>query len=79
MAGTIVSRDTSYLVLAGIMAVALAVAIVGGLVAIVRFGQTDGNAATTVAEAGAWIFAGALLISFVMAASDELKGRGAAH
>jgi hypothetical protein len=79
MAGKIVSRDTTYLILSGIMAIGLAVAIAGGLVAIVRFGQPDGATATLIAEIFAWLFAAALLTAFFMAVSDELSARQAKH
>ena len=70
MAGKFTSRDTINLVLAGVMALGLAVAIVGGIVAIARFGQPDGTLATLVAETGAWIFALAFLVSFFLALRD---------
>ena len=73
MAGHHATRDTINLTLAGIMAVGLVVALVGGLVAIVRFGQPDGVTATLVAETGAWVFAGAFLVSFFMALRDSVK------
>ena len=75
MAGKLAPRDTINLTLAGIMAIGLAVAIVAGLVAIVRFGQPDGAAATLVAETGAWLFAGAFLVSFFLALRDSVKAR----
>jgi len=45
LAETFTSREKINLALAGIMAIGFAVAIVGGLVAIVRYGQPDGGAA----------------------------------
>jgi hypothetical protein len=73
MASTISSRDRLNLALAAIMALGLAVAIVGGIVAIVRFGQPDGAAATYVAEASAWVFAAAFFVSFFLALRDIVK------
>ena len=75
MAGKLAPRDTINLTLAGIMAIGLAVAIVAGLGAIVRCGQPDGVTATRVAETGAWIFAGAFLVSFFLALLDSVKAR----
>ena len=66
------SRDKINLVLAGIMAIGLVVAIVAGLVAIVRFGQPDGATATFIAESGAWIFAAAFVVSFLLALRDSV-------
>jgi hypothetical protein len=74
MAARISSRDRLNLALAGIMAIGLAVAIVGGLIAIIRFGQPDGAAATTVAETGAWVFAAAFFASFFLALRDTVTG-----
>jgi len=73
LAETFTSREKTNLALAGIMAIGFAVAIVGGLVAIVRYGRPDGDAATYVAEAGAWIFAGAFLVSFFFALRDLVR------
>jgi len=39
----------------------------------VRFGQPDSAMATLVAETGAWIFAGAFLVSFFRALKDSVK------
>jgi hypothetical protein len=74
MAG-IVSRHTVYLALAGIMVIGLAAALIGGSVAIIRFGEPDGASASLVAEVFAWIFAAAFLASFFMAVRDELNAR----
>lgn len=73
MASKVTSRDTVNLALAGVMAISLVVALVGGLVAIVRFGQPDGAVATDVAEASAWIFAAAFLASFFLALRDLVQ------
>ena len=73
MTTRIASRDTINLVLAGIMAIGLAVAIACGIVAIVRFGQPDGATATLVAEGAAWVFAGAFFLSFFLALRDLVK------
>ena len=73
MASKVTSRDTVNVILASVMAIGLAVALVGGLVAIVRFGQPDGAAATWVAETSAWIFAAAFLASFFLALRDLVQ------
>ena len=78
MASKVSSRDRVNLALAGIMAIGLAVAIVGGLIAIVRFGQPDGAMVTLVAETGAWIFAAAFFVSFLLALRDLVKPRHSA-
>jgi len=72
MAEKLTQRDTINLALASIMTVGFVVAIVAGLVAIVRFGQPDGATATLVAETGAWAFAAAFLVSFVLALRDSI-------
>ena len=73
MASKVTSRDTVNLVLAGVMAIGLVVAMVGGLVAIIRFGQPDGATATWVAETSAWICAAAFLITFFLALRDLVQ------
>ena len=73
MAARIASRDKVNLVLAGVMAIGLVVALVGGTVAIVRFGQPTGTTATWVAETAAWICAAAFLITFFMALRDLVQ------
>ena len=75
MAEKLTQRDRINLALAGIMTLGLAVAVVAGLVAIVRFGQPDSATATLVAETGAWIFAAAFLASFFLAIRDSMKAR----
>jgi len=71
-------RDRIYLAMAGIMAIGFAVAVVGGLVAIIRFGQPESASATLVAETGAWVFAAAFLVSFFLALQDSMKPRHSA-
>jgi cytochrome bd-type quinol oxidase subunit 1 len=73
MTDKLTQRDKLNLALAGIMTIGFAVAAVAGLVAIVRFGQPDSAMATLVAETGAWIFAGAFLVSFFRALKDSVK------
>jgi hypothetical protein len=75
MAAKVDTRDAVNLTLAAIMAIGLAVAIIGGLVAIVRFGRPDAPMATLVAETGAWTFAGAFFVSFFLALRDMVKPR----
>ena len=70
MASKVTSRDTVNLALAGVMAIGLVVAIVGGIVGVVQFGQPTGTAATWVAETAAWICAAAFLVTFFMALRD---------
>jgi hypothetical protein len=70
MAGRIDTRTVTQLVLAGLMAIGLGVALIGGVVAIVRIGQPDGATATVIAEASAWIFALAFLATFGLAIRD---------
>jgi len=79
MAGRIIARDTACLVLAGIMAVGLVVALAAGTLAIVRSGKSDAEVATLVAEIFAWIFAVAFLASFGLVLKDSLNAPKAEH
>ena len=79
MAGSIDARGVTQLVLAALMAVGLGVAMIAGLVAIVRFGQPDGATATIVAEAFAWLFALAFLATFGLALRDLMNAPKAEH
>jgi len=77
MAGHYSSRQKAYFGLAAVMAVTLAVALIGGLLGIVRIGQPDGARATIVAMSAAWIFGAAMLISFVMSLMDSISEKKA--
>jgi len=79
MAGRIIARDTACLVLGGIMAVGLVVALAAGTLAIVRSGKPDAEVATLVAEIFAWIFAVAFLASFGLVLKDSLNAPKAEH
>jgi len=62
------------LVLAGLMAISLPAAMIGGTVAIVRFGEPAGTTATYVAQLCAWAFAAAFLATFTLAMAEWLTG-----
>jgi hypothetical protein len=79
MTGSIVSRQTAQSVLAGAMVVGFAVALIGGAVAIIRFGHAEAEAATLIAESFAWIFAAAFLASFGMAISESIAASRMGH
>jgi len=79
MAGRIGIHGKAHLVLAGLMALGLGVALIGGIVAIVRFGKPDGASATMVAEAFAWLFALAFLASFGLVLKETLNAPKAEH
>jgi hypothetical protein len=73
MTDKLTQRDKVNLALAGIMTIGLVVAIIAGLYAIFRYGQPDGTTATMLATTGAWVFAAAFLVSFVLALKDSIK------
>jgi hypothetical protein len=69
------TRQTAELALAGLMAISLPAAIVGGTLAIIRFGEPDGATAAYLAEMAAWAFAAAFLGSFALAIAELLSRR----
>lgn len=79
MAGRIVLRDTAIVVLSGIMAISLVGALIGVIVAIVRYGQPDADSATLVADTFAWIFAAAFFATFGLTLTESLNGRQTEH
>jgi len=56
------------------MAISLPAAMIGGAVAIIRFGEPDGATATYVADGFAWAFTAAFLGSFALAMVEWLSG-----
>ena len=66
-------RQTAELVLGGLMAVSLPAAIIGGTVAIIRFGEPDAATATFVADLFAWVFTAAFLGAFALAMAERLS------
>ena len=64
-------RQTAELALAGVMAISLPAAIIGGAVAIM---QPDGAIAAYLAELFAWLFTAAFLGTFALAMAEWLRG-----
>ena len=56
------------------MAISLPAAMVGGTVAIIRFGEPDGATATYVAALFAWAFTAAFLATFALAMVEWISG-----
>jgi ABC-type transport system involved in multi-copper enzyme maturation permease subunit len=78
MAGKVFSRETVKLILAAVMALGLFSALVFGTAAIILYAEPYGGSVMLVADAAAWLFAAAFLMSSGLVISEEIKkGSGA--
>lgn len=66
--------EKAELALAGLMAVSLPVAMIGGAVAIFQFNEPAGATATYVAQLFAWAFTASFLATFALAMAEWLSG-----
>ncbi|MCK9916369.1 hypothetical protein MXD81_45170 [Microbacteriaceae bacterium K1510] len=72
-----VSYKTINLFLVAMMVLCLIAALTAGTLAIAWTGRPQGDTATTIAEAFAWLFAAALFTSFAIALFEEHDDRRA--